>query len=158
MEIIEAIQLDKSYKTLIKELKERVLSARMRAVLAANSEQIKLYWDLGQMIIERQKKSSWGSKLLEQISGDLTSAFPEMKGFSMTNLKRMRQFAESYPKLPIGAQSVPQLPWSHIVILIQKVKCELARDWYAKQAIVNGWARHTPPARHYPRMRIIQGI
>ncbi len=144
------IQLDQSYKTWVKQLKEKVYSARMRAVLAVNQEQIKLYWEIGKAIIDQQKKSHWGAKLLDQISRDLRSTFPDMKGFSITNLKYMRMFAQLYPseigqqpvdQLPYTAQPVSQLPWGHIVVLIQKVKDVVAREWYIQQAIENGWAR-----------------
>ena len=137
----EIIQMDPEYKKLIQQLKERVVSARMRAMLAVNAEQIKLYWEIGKGIVERQKHSDWGSKLVEQLSLDLTNAFPDMRGLSTTNLKRMRQFAICYPTLAIGAQAVPQLPWGHIIVLIQKIKLDTVREWYAAQAIEQGWSR-----------------
>jgi hypothetical protein len=61
----------------------------------------------------------------------MRQAFPEMQGFSVTNLKRMRLFAQSYPNFTIGAQAVPQLPWGHIVRLMQMVKDDSKREWYA---------------------------
>lgn len=138
----EIIPFDPEYKTLIKDLKKKVYSARMRAVLAANTEQIRLYWEIGKDIIEQQKKTQWGVKLLEQISIDLTNSFPDMKGWSVRNLERMRQLARLYPGRQFPAQAVPQLPWGHIIVLIQKVKDGGIRNWYAKQAILNGWARN----------------
>ena len=139
------IQLDPEYKALIRSLKERVIPARLRASLAVNYEQIKLYWEIGRMIIERQKVAKWGSKLLEQISRDLCNDFPDIKGFSKTNLKYMRMFAEQYPELVIGQQSVDQicqLPWGHISVLLQRVKNDTGRDWYATQTEENGWSRN----------------
>jgi len=56
----DIIQMDPEYKNLIKTLKEKVVSARMRTMLAANAEQIKLYWEIGKIIVERQKHSGWG--------------------------------------------------------------------------------------------------
>jgi len=126
---------------LIKTLKEKVVSARTRTMLAANAEQIKLYWEIGKTIVERQKHSSWGSKLLEQISTDLMSLFPGMKSFSRRNLFHMRQLAQIYPGDEFVKQAVSQLPWGHIILLIQKVKEEVAREWYAEQTIQQDWAR-----------------
>ena len=67
--------------------------------------------------------------------------FPEMQGFSVSNLQRMKKFAALYPRLSITAQAVPQLPWGHIVRLMQMVKDENEREWYATQTIKNGWSR-----------------
>jgi hypothetical protein len=71
----------------------------------------------------------------------MKQAFLKMKGFSTVTLKRMRLFAQAYPNFKKGAQAVHQLPWGHIVDIIHKVKDVLVRDWYAQQAIKNGWSR-----------------
>jgi predicted nuclease of restriction endonuclease-like (RecB) superfamily len=55
----------------------------------------------------------------------------------------MRQFVKFYPSLDFAAQAVPQLPWGHIISLIQKVKAPIEQEWYARQAIEQGWARPT---------------
>lgn len=149
----ETIALDPQYKQLIQQLKQTVRSARLRAMLAVNAEQIQLYWHIGHTILTRQQQTKWGSKLLDQVAADLQQSFPGIKGFSRRNLFLMQQFAAYYPNL-IAAQSVPQLaqseivqqlvaqlPWGHIVLLIQKVKDETARDWYAEQSIIQGWSR-----------------
>src|SRR5207253_8616813 len=69
-------------------------------LLAANSELVTFYWQLGNDLIEQQKKYEWGDNFLEQFSTDLRNAFPGMQGFSVTNLKRMRLFAKAYQKSP----------------------------------------------------------
>ena len=72
---------------------------------------ILLYWKIGQSILERQRESSWGSKVIDQLAKDLAKALPEMKGFSARNLKYMRTFAEAYPDEAIVQRWVAQLPW-----------------------------------------------
>lgn len=64
-----------------------------------------------------------------------------MQGFSVSNLQRMKKFATLYPNLSITAQAVPQLPWGHIVRLMQMIKNDAEREWYAQQTIKNGWSR-----------------
>lgn len=64
-----------------------------------------------------------------------------MQGFSIRNLQRMRQFARIYPDLAIAPQAVAQLPWGHISILIQLIKDDSARQWYAEHTLKNGWSR-----------------
>jgi predicted nuclease of restriction endonuclease-like (RecB) superfamily len=135
------LHLDKDYIQFLGQLKARLHNAQMRASLAVNTEQIHFYWETGKSILEKQKTKKWGSKFLEQISHDLQTAFPEMQGFSISNLKRMKRFAELYPDFAIGAQPVRQLPWGHIVLLIQKVNENTERDWYAGKAVEHGWSR-----------------
>jgi predicted nuclease of restriction endonuclease-like (RecB) superfamily len=137
----ESLSLDVNYKGFLQDIKNRLKTAQIRAALAANSELITFYWELGIELIEKQKTFVWGEKFLEQFSHDMKQAFPKMKGFSTATLKRMRLFAQAYPNFKKGAQAVHQLPWGHIVVLIHKVKDGLVRDWYAQQAIKNGWSR-----------------
>lgn len=109
--------------------------------MAANSELIQFYWELGTDLIEKQKSHQWGSGFLEQFSHDMRQAFPEMQGFSVRNLQRIKQFAQLYPDLLITPQAVAQLPWGHFSLLIHAVKDKLTREWYAQQTIKNGWSR-----------------
>ncbi|WP_115705509.1 PDDEXK nuclease domain-containing protein [Legionella sainthelensi] len=136
-----SLHLDKDYMDFLSSIRARLKTAQIRAALAANSELIKFYWELGNDLIEKQKTQKWGAHFLEQFSHDMRKAFPEMQGFSVTNLKRMRLFAQAYPDFQIRAQAVPQLPWGHIVRLMQMIKDESKREWYADQTIKNGWSR-----------------
>ena len=135
--------LDNEYQQTLASLKERVRSAQFKAARIVNTELIKLYWDIGHTIVEKQKNAKWGSKFLEQTSKDLISAFPGMKGFSVTNLKYMRLFAQNYSTDTIGQQPVDQLelPWGHITVLLTKLSSQDVRNWYAGQAVKNGWSR-----------------
>ena len=136
-----SLHLDQNYKHFLTNIKGRLKTAQIRAALAANSELIKFYWELGTDLIEKQKKHQWGSGFLEQFSHDMRQNFPEMQGFSVSNLQRMKQFATRYSLLSITAQAVPQLPWGHIIRLMQMIKDDAEREWYAQQTIKNGWSR-----------------
>ena len=83
------------YEDWIRSIRERVQRARFKALMMANAEQILLYWDIGHEIIEKQDAEGWGSKIVERMSVDLKAAFPDMKGWSRSNLMHMRQFAEA---------------------------------------------------------------
>jgi predicted nuclease of restriction endonuclease-like (RecB) superfamily len=137
----DSLGLNKDYKHFLTDIKNRLQTAQVRAALAANSELIKFYWELGNDLIEKQKNYQWGSHFLEQFSKDMRQEFPEMKGFSKRNLEYMRKFAELYPRIEFAKQPVSQLPWGHIVRLMQKVKDDGERKWYATQTIKNGWSR-----------------
>jgi predicted nuclease of restriction endonuclease-like (RecB) superfamily len=133
-----SLRLDKDYVDFFSGIKERLKTAQIRAARAANSELIKFYWELGNDLIVKQKNHQWGTHFLEQFSQDMRKNFPEMQGFSVRNLQRMKQFAVQYTGSSIATQAVPQLPWGHIVRLMQMVKHDVEREWYAQQAIKNG--------------------
>ena len=124
-------------------LKSRIQGARQQILLAANQTQIRLYYEIGQEILERQEQQGWGAKVIDRLSADLREAFPDMKGFSRRNLIYMMKFAQSCPNMQFVQQSAAQLPWFHIVLLLTKVSEPTEREWYAQQAIQNGWSRST---------------
>jgi predicted nuclease of restriction endonuclease-like (RecB) superfamily len=95
----DAWRLDIDYSKLLADLKSYISSSRVRAALALNKEVIYLYWGIGKQLIEKQRETAWGDKLLEHLSTDLRTAFPEMRGFSKTNLKYMRILAHHYPAI-----------------------------------------------------------
>ena len=94
------------YKNWITELKQKVYSTQIKTSIVVNAALIQFYWDLGKSINE--KENVWGAKLIENTAKDLTTEFPEMKGFSVTNLKYCRNFYKFY-SLAIGQQAVAQL-------------------------------------------------
>lgn len=101
-----------------------------------------LYWQLGRDILQRQEQEGWGAKVIDQLSKDLKREFPDVKGFSRTNLLYMRAFAEAYPEEQFVQQVVGQIPWGHNVRLLDMVKSPEERLWYAQQTIENGWSRN----------------
>lgn len=100
-----------------------------------------LYWHIGQEILLRQEQQGWGSKVINRLSQDLKREFPDMKGFSQSNLKYMRAFAEAWPDFQIGQQVLANLPWTQNVALLEKLKDPTQRLWYAQQSLEHGWGR-----------------
>lgn len=129
------------YNTLLENLKARVHKARMSAALAANSELVNLYLDIGQMILDRQASEGWGAKVIEKLAKDLRAAFPDMKGFSPRNFAYMRKLAELCSETPILQQVAAKLPWGHTLVLIDRLKADNERLWYGLQTIEHGWSR-----------------
>ena len=84
------------YQTWLTDLKTHIQTAQQRAALAVNQELLKLYWHIGNDILQRQQQQGWGSKIIDQLAQDLRRAFPEIKGFSARNLKYMRRFADTW--------------------------------------------------------------
>lgn len=135
-----------AYPQLIKELKEKVRTAQVRAHLSVNREMIKLYWEIGKTIVEKQKGEKWGTKVIEKIGEDLQKEFPGIEGFSRRNIFRMRAFYVSYQIVPQAVAQLEDLPifhipWGHNAVLIEKLKDTKTRLWYAQKTIQNGWSR-----------------
>ncbi|NLV78869.1 MAG: DUF1016 domain-containing protein [Rhodococcus sp.] len=130
------------YAATLEELKRRVHQARYQAQRKVNTELIRLYWQIGRTILERQQTERWGSKVLSRLATDLRAEFPTMKGFSRANLFYMRRFAEAWPdEEAIVQRPVGQLPWGHIAELLDKLDNQDLREWYAARDVEHGWSR-----------------
>lgn len=134
--------INSEYKQLLSALKERVASSRYKAALQVNKELILLYHHIGSQILQAQEKEGWGAKIVDQLSKDLRSEFPDMKGFSPQNLKYMRKFAQEYNLDEIGQQAVDQIPWGHIVVLLYSGLGKEQQNFYIEQTLKYGWSRN----------------
>lgn len=135
------------YAGLLAEIKQRIQSAQMRAAFAANAELIRLYWQVGSLLDKRQAREGWGAAVIPRLASDLANELPEVKGFSERNIRLMLQFYRAYPQLlgPDGEfvqPAVAQLPWAHNMLLLQALKDDATRVWYAKQTLQHGWSRN----------------
>lgn len=143
-ELMNSLKLDKDYANFLNDVKNRLRIAQLRAASAVNTQMIQFYWQLGSDILQMQSTGRhWGTRLIEQLSRDLQASLPGLSGFSKRNLEYMRLLATLYPSLAeFAQQAAAQLPWSHIQLLLDKYKDDpVRRDWYAIQAIENGWSR-----------------
>lgn len=136
------IKRDKDYSQFLNELKKRIKSAQIKAAVSVNRELIELYWELAEKIVEKQKKSTWGDGLLTQMSKDLQKEFPDMKGFSLRNLKYMRQWYLFWADGDaIGQQLVAQIPWGQNLLIVSKSKNHEEALFYIQKTIENNWSR-----------------
>ena len=129
------------YKNLLTDIKQRILSAQLKAALSVNAEMIFLYWQIGDSIAQKQKEQGWSSGVIPQLAKDLKIEFPNSKGYSERNLGRMLAFYREYPNESILPQAVAKLPWGHNILLIEKIKDQKIRLWYAEKCIENNWSR-----------------
>jgi hypothetical protein len=129
--------LSGDYGRLLSAIKVRVRAAHVRAGFAANRVLLSLYWDIGRMILGRQRAQGWGAKVIDRLSRDLQNEFPGQQGFSPRNLKYMCAFATAWPdasfvqpsvaqtpraKSAIVQAPLAQLPWGHHTILPDKLE------------------------------------
>lgn len=131
-----------NYDAFLADLKTRIRQAQVKAALAVNKELILLYWQIGREILTHQQQEGWGTKVIERLAQDLKREFPDMKGFSRTNLMYMRAFAEAWPDEQFVHQLGGQIPWKHNCIIISKIKDQGLRVWYIQKTVEYGWSRN----------------
>jgi predicted nuclease of restriction endonuclease-like (RecB) superfamily len=140
------------YGHLLASIKTKIRSSQIKASVSVNKVLLGLYWDIGETIIKKQLEGKWGDFLIEKLAIDLRSEFPDMKGFSRSNLFSMRQWVRFYSGIgsktqqPIAQikkvqQLVGQIPWGHNVLVISKVKSLEEADFYLKETITHNWSR-----------------
>jgi predicted nuclease of restriction endonuclease-like (RecB) superfamily len=134
--------LPQGYAELLGQLKERIRSAQLRAAIAVNRELVLLYWQIGREILTRQGHEGWGAKVIDRLAADLRRSFPEMTGLSPRNLKYMRAFGEAWPDEAIVQAPLAQITWYHNIALLEKLRTEQQRLWYAHATIERGWSRN----------------
>jgi predicted nuclease of restriction endonuclease-like (RecB) superfamily len=160
-----SLTIDEDYSVWLKELKNKVRLVQIKAAVKVNSELLQFYWELGADIVEKQATAKWGDGFLKQLSIDLSSEFPDMRGFSLSNLKYIKQWylfysqkieksqqavgqissqALLHSEKPIAQQAVSQItqiPWGHNIAIISKCKNLDEAIFYIQKTIQNNWSR-----------------
>ena len=137
------------YKDWLQDLKGKIQQSQIKAAIQVNSELLRLYWQIGKDIVEKQAQAKWGDGFLQTLSADLCKEFPTIKGFSYRNLKSIRQWYLFYNQLDIiGKQVVSQLevslfsiPWGHHIMIMQRCKNTQEALFYVHKTIENHWSR-----------------
>jgi predicted nuclease of restriction endonuclease-like (RecB) superfamily len=145
------------YKSFLKQLKQKIQTSQIKASIRVNEELLKLYWYMAQIIIAKQKESSWGDSIIQKISRDLQEEFPNIKGFSVTNIKYMRNWYLFWndSNRPQVVDEIFKIPWGHNREIITKLKNKEEAIYYVKQTLHYGWSRavlvHQIESRLYHR-------
>ena len=133
------------YRTWLEQVKQKVQAAQFRAALSVNRQLILLYWELGEMIAEKQEKSEWGKAVLDALALDLKNEFPQLSGFSRSNLAYMGQFYRFYHKADEFVQQlVGQIPWGHNILIFSKSDNLETACFYLQATIENNGSRNLP--------------
>jgi predicted nuclease of restriction endonuclease-like (RecB) superfamily len=137
-----AKRLPDDYAELLAEIKERVRLAQYNALKVVNKELVGLYWDIGRIIVERQTDADHGAAIVEQLAADLRREFPGVSGYSRRNVFYMRGFYLTYRDLPKVQPLVAQIGWSHNLIVLQRCKDPLEREFYIRITRKFGWSKN----------------
>jgi len=148
------------YAKLLGDIKQRIRSAQYEALKAVNRELIALYWDIGRLIVERQQGESWGKSVVELLAQDLRAEFVGVGGFSARNIWRMRDFYLSYRQSEKLTPLVAEIGWTHNLIIMEKCKDDLQREFYIRMTRKFGWTKnvliHQIESQAYERMLLNQ--
>jgi len=137
----------KDYVRFLNEIKSRIASARIQASRLLNKELLKLYWDIGSIIVARQEQYGWGQGVVEKLAVDLTAESKGAKGFSAQNLWRMRLFYLAYKSSPKLAQLVREIPWGQNIAIMQMLKDAKEREYYIRAKKKEKWLRESTICR-----------
>ncbi|GAB3399209.1 hypothetical protein GCM10027515_05250 [Schumannella luteola] len=132
------------YPELLDSVAGRIETARQRTRLAANSDLVGAYFEIGRDILARQTEEGWGASVIDRLSADLTERFHGVTGFSPRNLRYMRTFAKEWTGGADGSilqAPLAELPWYHHIALLTKLDDRDSRLWYAAKAVDQGWSR-----------------
>lgn len=147
------------YLETIEQVKSEIKAAQYKAAVSVNQELILLYHSIGEVI---NAHKVWGSKFIDSLAKDIKIAFPNVKGYSVRNLKYMAKFAATYPDRQFVQTVSAQIPWSHNVAILDKVKDPDQRIWYIQKTAENGWSHnvliHQIESGLYERQAIAEKI
>lgn len=132
----------KQFHDFVTEVMEKIRRAQYAALKAVNRELISLYWDLGEIIVQKQQAYEWGKSVVEQLAVELQKEFPGAKGFSASNLWRMGNFYASYKDNQFLAPLVREIGWSHNLVILEKCKDYLEREFYIRMTAKYGWTKN----------------
>ena len=141
------------YGSFIKEIKDLIYRRQYEAMKKVNSELMLLYWEIGEEIDRKQREQGWGKSVVEILSKELQKEFPGVQGFSTRNLWLMRSFYLEYSEMPnlqpmvaenqnvILPPLVAEISWTKNVVIMQKCKDPLQREFYIKMTKRFGWTK-----------------
>lgn len=141
--------LAKDYKQWLSEIKQHIRQSQIKAAVRVNTELLRLYWHLGKEIAERRAEAKWGNGFFNTLSRDLKTDFPDMQGFSPTNLKYCKRFYLFYSQSDtirhqVGDELISpifSIPWRHHIEILTKCRTIDEALFYVGKTLENGWSR-----------------
>lgn len=147
------LRQDRNYMKWLSAIKDKVRQTQLKAAVKVNTELLMFYWELGADIVNKQSEAKWGDGLIEQLGKDLSYEFPDMKGFSRSNLMYIKKWHLFYSQnnaivqQPVGQfvqqaiAQITQIPWGHNIVIITKCKNIKEALYYIQNTITHNWSR-----------------
>ena len=128
---------EKDFKIIINKVKNQISNTKIEIFRNANMSLLKLYYNIGKIIYDN---SEWGNKFIDEMACEIKISFPNIKGFSVRNLKSMKKYYLICSQNKKVQTASAQIPWSHNMIILDKIKDDNKRIWYMNETAVNGWS------------------
>jgi predicted nuclease of restriction endonuclease-like (RecB) superfamily len=129
------------YANFFREVKKYIRDRQLQAMRSVNRELVALYWDIGQLIHQKQEALGWGKSVVETLAIDLQAEFPGRNGFSAQNLWFMRQFYNEYVGKPNLQPLVREISWTKNLIIFSRCKDHLEQEFYLRATARYGWTK-----------------
>jgi len=130
------------YSNMLRQIILEIKSSRIIAARRVNTTMIQMYWNIGKKLSQEGIEKGYGARVVEELSADLKAEFPNLSGFSPSNLWEMKRFFEFYCNADIKLQrSVGVLPWRHNILILNKIKNIDEARYYIENAVEQGWTR-----------------
>ena len=145
------------YFEILNDIKNTLVTTRNKVIESANKDLILMYYKIGLKLIENNK---WGSSFIDTLARDLKVEFPNIKGMSARNLRYMQKFASEFDNDEFLQGVLAKLSWNHNQLLLDRIKDNGIRKWYAKACITNGWTTsvliHQISSKLYERQALLE--
>lgn len=129
------------YKTLVEDIKDKINKRQFQLLKVINAETINLYWEIGEEIYNQQIEKGWGKSIVDLLAKELQKEYPGAKGYSASNLWRMRNFYLTYKEDSKLAPLVREISWTNNVVIMEKCKDDLEKEFYIQMAKRYGWTK-----------------
>lgn len=129
------------YKPLVEDIKDKINKRQFQVLKAMNAETINLYWEIGEEIYNQQIEKGWGKSIVDVLAKELQKEYPGAKGYSASNLWRMRNFYLTYKEETKLALLVREISWTNNVIIMEKCKESLEKEFYIQMTKRYGWTK-----------------
>lgn len=133
-----------SYEKSLSEIIRKVEESKHKAITTVNKLLIELYWFIGKTIVNLQERGKWGDGVVEKLSYDLRTKYPDQNGFSVRNLWNMKRFCETYRHDEKLQTLSAEISWSHNVLILDKTMTIESKEFYLKTPIPENQFLHSP--------------
>ena len=151
------LENNSQYFEVLNDIKNTLITTRNKIIENVNKDLILMYYKIGLKLIENNK---WGSSFIDTLAKDLKIEFPNIKGMSARNLRYMQKFATEFDNDEFLQGFLAKLSWNHNQILLDRIKDNNIRKWYAKECVTNGWTTsvliHQISSKLYERQALLE--
>ena len=130
-----------AYQPFLKEILSKIQLARYEMLKTVSKQTVTLYWEIGKSVSEKVDQEKWGKSVVEQLSKDLQTEHPGIRGFSARNIWRMKTFYDTYKNNEFLPPVVAEIGWVQNCLIIEKCKDDVQREYYLRKTKQMGWSK-----------------